>query len=340
MSTSTTATKQPSNLSSDPTLTPFLTPTFSPITYLNSTLPIWTPSTSNQSQTQHSSQTQPPSQPQSRATTLPDLTQQTQSQITNLDAKLSRLSHTLTQLTDEIIRSGSRLAYEVDMLRSDSAGLSEALRDQLGGPMKRFVPQGNDMNGAGDVKILHAGKSGEGIDEEHRDTVMQGEETTIRPKALIDLHTLTLLRTRLTAVISTFESALAWPVPPPLPSSSSSTSTAGGIISVQPPKRAPKPGIDGTNMAEGSGGEELEAKAREFEARVREEVLELLELEEEGGGVEGNEGGEGGVSAARRKVEELRDLLEVWRGTGEERARGRYVEGLVGLIDEREGVER
>ena len=35
-------------------------------------------------------------------------------------------------------------------------------------------------------------------------------------------------------------------------------------------------------------------------------------------------------------MRELREVMGVWKGTGEERARGRWVEGLEGMVDEEE----
>ena len=48
------------------------------------------------------------------------------------------------------------------------------------------------------------------------------------------------------------------------------------------------------------------------------------------------EGRGGGLERARERVRELREVCEVWKGTGEERARGKWVEGLEGMVDEEE----
>ena len=45
----------------------------------------------------------------------------------------------------------------------------------------------------------------------------------------------------------------------------------------------------------------------------------------------------GDVAAARARVRELRDVCEVWKGTSEERARGKWVDTLEGVVEEREG---
>ena len=39
-------------------------------------------------------------------------------------------------------------------------------------------------------------------------------------------------------------------------------------------------------------------------------------------------------------MREVREVCGVWKGTGEERARGRWVEGLEGMVDEEERRRR
>ena len=45
------------------------------------------------------------------------------------------------------------------------------------------------------------------------------------------------------------------------------------------------------------------------------------------------------MERARERVRELREVCGMWKGTGEERARGKWVEGLEGMVDE-EGRRR
>ncbi len=45
----------------------------------------------------------------------------------------------------------------------------------------------------------------------------------------------------------------------------------------------------------------------------------------------------GDVAAARARVAELRDVCEIWKGTSEERARGKWVDGLEAVLEGREG---
>lgn len=72
---------------------------------------------------------------------LPELSSQTQNLLSQLNAQTSRLTAVLTQLTDDILRSGARLAYEVDLLRGEAIGLSEALNEGLQNDIALFVPE-------------------------------------------------------------------------------------------------------------------------------------------------------------------------------------------------------
>ena len=47
--------------------------------------------------------------------------------------------------------------------------------------------------------------------------------------------------------------------------------------------------------------------------------------------------GRGDVVAAKARVQELRDVCEIWKGTSEERARGKWVDGLEAVVEDREG---
>lgn len=43
-----------------------------------------------------------------------------------------------------------------------------------------------------------------------------------------------------------------------------------------------------------------------------------------------------GMEKAKARVEELREVVGVWKGTGEEKARGKWVDGLVRVVEEEE----
>ena len=124
------------------------------------------------------------------------------------------------------------------------------------------------------------------------------------PPALPNLRTLHNIRTHLQSVIQVFNLALSFPFPPSL-----LTTAASNIVSITSPDADP----------------DAERKGQAALAKLRGEVVELL--------------GAGDTGGARRRVQELREVCGVWRGTGEERARGRWVEGLEGLVEGKEGEE-
>ena len=63
--------------------------------------------------------------------TLNEVSIQAQTLLSKLNSQTTRLSNTLTQATDEIVRSSGRLAYEVELLRGEAIGLSETLGNDL-----------------------------------------------------------------------------------------------------------------------------------------------------------------------------------------------------------------
>jgi len=108
----------------DEALQPFLQAQFDPADYLNTTLPSLTFSN-----------------PSKDRVSLAELSAQIQALISQLNAQTSRLTNTLNQLTDDILRSGSRLAYQVEMLRGETAGLTDALNTTLRSDIALFTPQ-------------------------------------------------------------------------------------------------------------------------------------------------------------------------------------------------------
>lgn len=44
--------------------------------------------------------------------------------------------------------------------------------------------------------------------------------------------------------------------------------------------------------------------------------------------------GKDGLERAAERLVQLRECVEVWKGTGEEKARSRFVDGLEGIVDE------
>jgi hypothetical protein len=266
-------TKPKSSHTSDQLVQPFLQPDFDPATYLNTTLPSL--SLSNTRSTNNST-----------AVALPELSIQTQALLSQLNAQTNRLSNSLTQLTDEIIRSGARLAYEVEVLRGETTGLTDSLENGLKKDIELLAPP--------------------------RQTNEQAEDTSqSEPEYLQNLRTLSTLRARLDSVIQVFGAATAWPV---APSEVSSGGVASSFISVSAPEATEE-------------NRNREAQAKEYTEALRTEISTLLSSNDVAG-----------LEAAAERVEELRVLAEVWKGTAEEKARTRVVEGLVRMMEEKQKV--
>ena len=201
-----TTIKPKSSHTTDQLVQPFLQPDFDPATYLNTTLPSL--SLSNTRSTNNSS-----------AVALPELSIQTQALLSQLDAQTNRLSNSLTQLTDEIIRSGSRLAYEVEVLRGETTGLTDTLDNGLKKNVELLAPPKQ----ASDAAAQQATES---------DTTTTTTTSQPEPEYLQNLRTLSTLRARLDSVIQVFGAATAWPIAP----SEVSTGVASSFISVSAPE--------------------------------------------------------------------------------------------------------
>ncbi|KAJ9631928.1 hypothetical protein H2203_000329 [Taxawa tesnikishii (nom. ined.)] len=273
----------------DPALQPFLATKFDPADYLNATLPSLAINN-------------PPRDASAERASLADLSSQTQTLLSQLNAQTSRLSSTLTQLTDDILRSGSRLAYEVEILRGETSGLSDALTGGLQEEIKLFVPS-SAVQSEGDAGQHEAGAEGPNA----RAPQPANREHVAEPEYIVNLRTLTLVRSRLESVIKIFGEAMQWPLAP------SELSIASSLISVSAPD---------TGSADNRNREE---KGREYAQKLRDEISSLIEnaptLEE-------------GMEAATQKIDELRELAMVWKGTAEEKARTRFVESLMKPIEE------
>ncbi|TVY68713.1 hypothetical protein LSUE1_G007546 [Lachnellula suecica] len=277
----------------DPALQPFLNPSFDPADYLNVTLPSLQISNSPQSV--------------KGSVPLAELSTQTQTLLSQLSAHTTGLTSSLTQLTDEILRSGSRLAYEVEVLRGETLGLSEALTEGLQDDVARFVPGGLEQD------LLRKQPKAE-VNGTSRRASLPPPKTPIRedtatiadPPYITKLRTLTLVRSRLDTVIKTFGDAMAWTFPP------SEVSVTSSFLSVS----APEPGSDMHSTEE---------KGQQVSKQLRDEIADLLLGRDPVDGIE----------AAAKRVEELKDLAVVWKGTAEEKARVKFVESLAKLVEDR-----
>ncbi|KAI9836327.1 MAG: hypothetical protein M1838_005080, partial [Thelocarpon superellum] len=282
-----TGVKAHSHHVADPTLKPFLAPSFDPADYLNATLPPLTCSLPGASR-----------QAAGAGEALSAVSSQAQTLLSQLSAHTSRLSHTLTQLTDEILRSGSRLAYEVDLLRGETLGLAEALTDTLKEDIERFVPAG--------LAIVTSPPSREGEVEHGGEAPLEADPAV--PQFLSQLRMLSLVKERLEAVIKIFGEAMEWTLPP------SEVSLTSSFISVSAPEA-------------GSESYSREEKGHAVAKQLRQEIADLLQS---------GKTGEDGLEAAIKRVEELRELAHVWKGTAEEKARVKFVDGLIKLIEDRQ----
>jgi hypothetical protein len=287
---------------SDPALAPFLEPQFDPAEYLNATLPALSLS-SLSSRPLKSGNSAP----------LADLSSQTQDLLSQLNAQTTRLSAILTQLTDDILRSGGRLAYEVEVLRGEATGLTDTLEHGLKSDIQKFLPGGISLAvqpADGEAKSPSA--TPEDINEGTRSKaapLLDEDDNT--PEYISDLRTLTTVRSRLETVIKVFGEAMHWTIPP------SDVSIASSLISVS----APEPGSDNASR---------EQKGKEFAASLRSEIADLVTGDPEDG-----------MDKAEARIQALKDLAQVWKGTAEEKARTKFVEGLIKLAeDKQKEVER
>ncbi|EME83613.1 uncharacterized protein MYCFIDRAFT_47048 [Pseudocercospora fijiensis CIRAD86] len=219
---------------SDTNIQPFLQPDFDPAEYLNAALPTLS-TTSGKSA---------PSLP------LPELSSQLQTLLNQLNAQTTRLSQSLTQLTDDIIRSGSRLAYEVEVLKGETVSLADTFQNGLRKDIEQFVPPSTNQSE----------EEGSGAEAEEN---VKAKEKSQEPEFLVRLRTLTTVRERLDTVIKTFGSAMQWPLAP------SELSLASSLISVS----APESNDDSRSREE---------KGKEYTEKLRTEISDLLATGAEG----------------------------------------------------------
>ncbi|KAK7746862.1 hypothetical protein SLS53_002050 [Cytospora paraplurivora] len=355
---------------SDPFLQSFLNPAFDPAEYLNATLPPLqgssSPSLPLSLSSSSSTSTSSPSSASARAPPVPlaQLSSGAQDLLTQLSAHTTRLANTLTQLTDDILRGGSRLAYEVELLRGETLGLAETLQAEgpLRGDLERFAgPAGEQQqqqqqatasgrprssssavassvpatpatdgnrdadspavpSAAAAAAVVGANGAEEEEEREKKKKKPAGgaeEQDPGEPKHISQLRTLTLVRSRLDSVIRTFGDAMELTFPP------SEFSVSSGFLSVSAPEFP-----DMIEQRSSSDGQvSTEERGQQVLRRVRDEVSALL-ARDRAEPVKG-------VEEATRRVEELKELSVVWRGTAEERARQRFVESLARMVEDR-----
>ncbi|KAH3976139.1 hypothetical protein HBH98_042200 [Parastagonospora nodorum] len=277
----------------DPALAPFLEYKFDPAEYLNATLPALSLSSASARPLKSAN-----------AVSLADLSSQTQDLLSQLNAHTTRLSAILTQLTDDILRSGARLAYEVEVLRGETISLTETFTTDLKDDVEKFLPGGiKPPTEQKDEALKSPALPTEPSPSQPPQPQDPPPDST--PEYISDLRTLTTVRTRLETVIKVFGEAMHWTLPP------SEISLTSSLISVS----APEPGSDNASQ---------EQKGKEFAAALRSEIADLITGDPEGG-----------REKAEVRIQALRDLAQVWKGTAEEKARGKFVEGLVRVAEDK-----
>ncbi|KAK4101504.1 hypothetical protein N658DRAFT_496372 [Parathielavia hyrcaniae] len=303
----------------DPFLHDFLNPSFDAASYLNATLPPLQTSTRT-SGAQGASQ---------GAVPLAELSIQAQALLSQLNAHTTRLTNTLTELTNDILRSGGRLTYEVELLRGEALGLAETLTEGLDDDIAKFVPGGirdsvteprgaaADSHGPSShqrrMSLLAPPASAAAATTEKNDAPSSGAVQPTgpppdEPPYIAQLRTLTLVRSRLESVIQTFGDAMEFVFPP------SELSVSSSFLSVSAPD---------------AGGENhsTEEKGQRVLQALRDEVARLL--------VGSAEDPIKGIEDAARRIEELKELATVWKGTAEEKGRARFIEGLAKIVEDR-----
>ncbi|CAK7565023.1 MAG: hypothetical protein SEPTF4163_002930 [Sporothrix epigloea] len=268
----------------------------------------------------------------SSATATADRALQAQATLYQLGAQTSRLTTVLTQLTDDIIRSGRRLAYEVQLLRGETLGLGEVLEKQLA------LLDENETGAAATASDRIRGKDavGEADSAKDGDAGAQSEpisavptpspSSSSEPPSLAQLRMLAQVRSRLDAVIKIFGEAMEFIMPP------SAISVTSSFLSVSGPDQESGKGPSGIGSGPGSqrdvtSSTSMEEKGQKVLRSLRDEVARLLD-----GASTENDNGE----AAAIRVETLRTLCRVWAGTAEEKARTRFVESLQKMVEDRQ----
>ncbi|KAI1376026.1 hypothetical protein F4677DRAFT_420055 [Hypoxylon crocopeplum] len=282
----------------DPFLQSFLDPSFDPAEYLNTTLPaLQTPAPSSLTRASDG------------AVPLADLSSQAQTQLSQLNAHTTRLTNTLTQLTDDILRSGSRLVYEVELLRGETLSLSETLSDGLHEQIVKFIPDGiheQTVVKANRTSQATRRRASETTAPVNLDSIPQDGDSQ-DPPYIGQLQTLTLVRSRLDTVVKTFGEAMEFVFPP------SELSVSSSFLSVS----APEPGVEAHSTEE---------KGQQVIKQLREEISGLL--------TKGADPVEG-IEKAARRIEELKELTKVWKGTAEEKGRTKFIDGLAKMVEDR-----
>ncbi|RMD43208.1 hypothetical protein DV735_g1894, partial [Chaetothyriales sp. CBS 134920] len=224
-----TAVDPTDQLSSDQALAGLNSDQFSAVDLLNDVLPSL--SLSSQGKTSEAAKS---NQLQSAAGDI-------QALLSKLNAHNVRSSSELTFLTDEILRSANRLAYEVEILRGETSTFYDLLNHTLKADIQQFIRE--------EITASTADDDTDGVP----DSANRSD-----PAFISQLRLLCQVKARLESVIAVFGEAMKWPVPP------SEVTGGNTLISVS----APELGIQST---------EDDVKAREAEREIRAEIQALLD---------------------------------------------------------------
>ncbi|KAL1901423.1 hypothetical protein Sste5346_001828 [Sporothrix stenoceras] len=316
----------------DPFLQDFLQPGFDPATYWNTVLG----GGGSISAGTGASRTRSPAPSSSgaagrlaaaasSATATADRAAQAQATLSQLGAHTSRLTTVLIQLTDDILRSGRRLAYEVQLLRGETLGLGEVVEKHLA----LLDETDSGIAPAEEAKGVAANKE-EGEEGTESGAAAAAAAATAgdptasssEPPSLAQLRMLAQVRSRLDAVIRTFGEAMEFIMPP------SAISVTSSFLSVSGPDQE----SGGSAARRAGGGQDaatttsMEDKGQNILRGLRDEITRLLE------GANVNDGAE----AAAARVEALRTLCRVWAGTAEEKARLKFIESLQRMVEDKQ----
>ncbi|CAK7223785.1 hypothetical protein SCUCBS95973_005299 [Sporothrix curviconia] len=267
----------------------------------------------------------------SSATATADRAAQAQATLSQLGAHTSRLTTVLTQLTDDIIRSGRRLAYEVQLLRGETLGLGEVLEKHLAlleeseASVAAAAAASDGTHATIATKARAVGEDGtEAAKDGEADAAAAGSSSSppsSEPPSLAQLRMLAQVRSRLDALIKIFGEAMEFTMPP------SAISVTSSFLSVSGPDQESRSGSGSSSQRDATSTTSLEEKGQKVLRSLRDEVARLLD----GASTENDS-----VEAAAIRVEALRTLCRVWVGTAEEKARTRFVESLQRMVEDRQ----
>ncbi|KAJ3485861.1 hypothetical protein NLG97_g6735 [Lecanicillium saksenae] len=142
-------------------------------------------------------------------------------------------------------------------------------------------------------------------------TAKEANGSSNEPTYVQQLRTLTLVRARIETVVKTFGDAMDFGFPP------SEVSVSSSFLSVS----APEPGSDQQSSEE---------KGQQNLKKLRDEINTLLRPPKDSGADP-----VAGIEKAANRIEELKELTKVWKGTAEEKGRNKFIESLAKMVEDR-----